>query len=87
MKAVDSKLLLGVWISQWWGLNLLNAPWNPSALPYQGVCYPDACSKEDIQTNSLAYAWKIYGDIQGSPAFAFSPLIPWKTTEEDITYG
>ena len=87
MKAVDPKLLLGVWISQWWGLNLLNAPWNPSALPYQGVCYPDACSKEDIQTNNLAYAWKIYGDIQGSPAFAFSPLIPWKTTEDDITYG
>ena len=87
LRDVDPKLLLGVWISQWWGLNIINAPWNPSALPYQGVCYPDACSKEDIQTNNVAYAWKIYGDIQGSPAFAFSPLIPWKTTEEDITYG
>ena len=84
---VDPHLVMGVWISQWWGVNLLGSPFNPSPLPYQGVCYPDACSKEDIQTNNLAYAWKIYGDIKDSPLFAFSPLIPWKTTEEDITYG
>ena len=83
---MDPHFMMGVWISQWWGVNIINAPFTPSGLPYQGICYPDACTKEDIQINNLEYAWKIYKDIEGSPVFAFSPFIPWKTTEEEILY-
>ena len=81
---VDPYFVMGVWIYQWWGLNLFNPPVTPNSLPYQGICYPDACTKEDIETSNLAYAWKIYGYIEDSPLFAFSPLF---TFGEDITYG
>ena len=48
--------------------------WGKQApLPYQGVCYPPACSKLDIQTNNIEF-YKIFA-VPDLPMAASSPLI------------
>ena len=48
--------------------------WGKQApLPYQGVCYPSACSKLDIQTNNIEF-YKTFA-VPDLPMAAPSPLI------------
>ena len=67
---------IGFLISVWWGRNIGVAPFTPNSLwPYQGVCYPAACTKQDIQDNNVLFMKQIYSHLTGSPIFAFSPLL------------
>ena len=73
------RILLGVYISLWLGINFRNGPAIAmNAGPYQGMCYPDACSKQDIQTNNLLFFNEsVYKYINnGAVVVAFSPLLP-----------
>ena len=60
-----------------WGTVNQNAgvgEWGKQApLPYQGVCYPPACSKLDIQTNNIEF-YKTFA-VPNFPMAAPSPLI------------
>ena len=65
-------LLLFVWgtVNQNSGVG----EWGKQApLPYQGMCYPTACSKLDIQANNIEF-YKTFA-IPGLPMAASSPLI------------
>ena len=46
-----------------------------SPLPYQGMCYPAACTKQDIQTSNLEFYKQFAVGIPGIPMAASSPLI------------
>ena len=55
------KLPLGLYVFFWWQTNALNGPGYPSGghqppFPYQGACYPAACSNQDIKDNNVEFA-------------------------------
>ena len=75
----------GFLITMWWMNNLFIAPSLPdSTFPYQGVCYPDACTKQDIQDNNVFFMKQIFSHVEGSPIFAFTPLRNADSNIEDI---
>ena len=75
----------GFLITMWWMNNLFIAPSLPdSTFPYQGVCYPDACTKQDIQDNNVFFMKQIFSHVEDSPIFAFTPLRNADSNIEDI---
>ena len=72
------RLALSLYLSTWWTINgLMNGaglwPFMPQ-LPSQGMCYPSACSKDDISANNIAYARTFFPP--GSPPIVAQPLVP-----------
>ena len=72
------RLALSLYVTTWWTINgLMNGaglwPFAPQ-LASQGMCYPSACSKDDISANNIAFARTIFP--QGSPPIVAQPLVP-----------
>ena len=67
-----------LYLNLWWYINGISGgaglwPFSPQ-LASQGMCYPSACSKEDISANNIAYA-KLFTPNGSLPVVA-QPLVP-----------
>ena len=58
-------------ITLWYIQNWYNGPIAGVPFPYQGVCYPSACTERDIHNNNLEVAKLIFS---GDKVIAFTPL-------------
>ena len=72
------SLALSLYLSTWWGINgIINGaglwPFSPQ-LASQDMCYPSACSKDDISANNIAFARIFFP--QGMPPIVAQPLVP-----------
>ena len=58
---VDARVKgIAILIFIWWISNITNGPYIGLPAPYQGVCYPDACTKDDIYINNILFADAIF---------------------------
>ena len=73
------RLAFSLYLTTWWAFNgIMNGAglWI-AAIPQlasQGMCYPSACSKDDISANNIAYARTVFPE--GSPPIVAQPLVP-----------
>ena len=72
------RLALSLYLTTWWTINgVMNGaglwPYMPQ-LASQGMCYPSACSKDDISANNIAFATTFFP--AGSPSIVAQPLVP-----------
>ena len=72
------SLAFSLYLSWWWGINgIMNGaglwPFSPQ-LASQDMCYPSACSKDDIGANNIAFAKLFYPP--GSPPIVAQPQVP-----------
>ena len=80
IKSVDSSRglanqVIEVMIFLWLTVNLFNGIGNQGyKFPYQGMCFPAACSNEEIHQNSLEFSKKYH--LQGLPPIISSPVVP-----------
>ena len=54
--------VVGIWISLWLQVNFLNGVGEfgfSMVFPYQGMCFPSACTLEDIEINSRQFGIKL----------------------------
>ena len=74
------RLALSLYLSTWWAINSVNGAglWAAAipALASQGMCYPSACSKDDISANNIAYARTFFPFPDKSPPIVALPLVP-----------
>ena len=74
-----AKLVLATVIKLWYLQNWINGPSAGLVFPYQGVCYPLACTEMDIHINNLEVAKTIFSSDN---VIAFTPLLPLPNYEE-----
>ena len=80
---IIASLLVGAW----WGIQMAGGGTGAGMwillpqLPYQGMCYPSACSAEDIHINNVEFAKQTFGTEMYGSFIHSSPLIP------DVTAG
>ena len=70
--------VLGLVLFLWGSFNQNSGvgEWGKQApLPYQGMCYPAACSKLDVQTSNLQFYKQFAVALPGVPMASSSPLI------------
>ena len=74
------RLALSLYLSTWWAINSVNGAglWMAAipALASQGMCYPSACSKDDISANNIAYARTFFPFPDKSPPIVALPIVP-----------
>ena len=74
------RLAFSLYLSTWWAINSVNGAglWAAAipALASQGMCYPSACSKDDISANNIAYARSFFPFPDKSPPIVAQPIVP-----------
>ena len=74
------RLAFGLYLSTWWAINgVMNGaglwPFSPQ-LASHDMCYPSACSKDDISANNIAYAKSFFPFPDKSPPIVALPIVP-----------
>ena len=74
------RLAFGLYLSTWWAINgVTNGaglwPFSPQ-LASQDMCYPSACSKDDISANNIAYAMNFFPFPDKAPPIVALPIVP-----------
>ena len=65
----------GILIFLWQTVNLVMGPFIGMPFPYHGMCYPDACTKDDIHINNVQFAHRLFNHTN-LPTIAASPKLP-----------
>ena len=74
------RIALGLYIHLWYSFNSRLGPALLIPQPYQGMCYPSSCTKQDIENNNVfffnATIFHYLYDYNGNTVIAFSPKMP-----------
>ena len=74
------RIALGLYIHLWYSFNSRLGPALLIPQPYQGMCYPSSCTKQDIENNNVfffnATIFKYLYNYNGNTVIAFSPKMP-----------